>query len=263
MLWAGGIMRKKNILIICVFFLAALSPAMAAAASPPLKVAVGGPYPPFAEFDKEGNLFGFDVDIANALCKELQRPCIVRSWVFEEILPALVSGEIDFAVAGMANNEERKKYVDFTERYYRSRSIFIERPGNVREITPDSIHGLRVGTQAGTAQEQYLHEQYGNSITIVALETFDAVMAMLKQGKLDLILIDGLAGYAYLKSPEGQGLETVGEALSSKKLPDWACIAVSKKQPGLREALNNAIKNIKRNGEYGRINRKYFDFLIY
>lgn len=259
----GGAMCKKIILVVSLFFLGVVIPGSASAAQPPLRVAVGGPYPPFAEFDKEGNLFGFDVDMANALCKELKRTCNIHSWVFEDIVPALATGELDFAVAGMANSEERKKFVDFTERYYRSRSVFIERPGSIKEVTPETIKGLRVGTQTGTAQEQFLREHYGGTITIITLESFEEIMAMLKRGELDLILIDGLPGYAYLKSQAGHGLETVGEAIHSKLLPDWACIAVSRKQPGLKDALNKAIQNLRRNGEYGRINRKYFDFTIY
>ena len=261
-----GLLKKVG--LACLFLILGMSGCLYSLAAEPgrdaqLKVAVGAPYPPFAEHDAEGNLIGFDVDMAEALCRELGKRCEVRSLGFESILPALASGEIDFAVAGMAASEERKRYVDFTDRYYRSRSIFIEKPGSVGMVTADSIKGLRVGTQTGTAQEEHLREEYGDLITIITSDSFDEILQMLKQGELDLVLVDGLPGYAYLKADLGNGLETVGEAVSSKSVPDWACIAVSKKRPGLRDALNKAIESLRRSGEYGRINRKYFDFTIY
>lgn len=244
--------------LVCTVF-----PLPARSDGPALRVAVDVPYPPFAEEDKDGNLYGFDVDIAHALCKELGRTCDVRKVPFDEIIPSIVEGKIDIAVAGMGASEERKKLVDFTERYFRSLSIFIERAGTLPGISPDTLKGLKVGAQVDTLQADYLRKSYGDSIILVTASSHDELFHMLKDKRVDLILVDGLPGYARLKSDLGDGLETVGEPVDSGSVMDWASIAVSKKQPELREAVNEAIQTLRRNGEYGRINRKYFDFNIY
>ena len=230
---------------------------------PPLRVAVDSPYPPFAMTDKRGNLSGFDVDIANALCAELKRTCVIKAVPFDDIIPAIVAGDIDIGMAGMGPTEERRKLVDFTDKYFRSLSIYIERKGTVHSLTPEGLKGLRIGAQSGTMQDVYLKKHYNATSTIVSGENHETVLSMLGKGELDLVLVDGLAGYAFLKTAAGEGLETVGGPLDADDIMDASCIAVSKKQPELREAINKAIQAIRRSGEYGKINRRYFDFNIY
>ena len=250
-------------LAVCIAFGLSASPLAAFAAEPPLRVAVSGPYPPFAEIDEAGQVYGFDVDIARALCAELGRDCEVVNYDFDAIIPAIVSGELDFAVAGMGASEERLQFVDFTDRYYRSASIFIERLGTVPEISPEALKGLRIGAQESSLQAEYLAMTYGDSITVVTNPSYDALYAMLKNSEVDLVFSDGLPGYTYLMSPEGEGLETIGEAIEPGGQRDWACVAVSKAQPELRAAINEAIQSLRRSGEYDKINREYFDFNVY
>ena len=230
---------------------------------PPLRVAVDAPYPPFAMVDKRGNLSGFDVDIANALCAELKRTCVIKAVPFDDIIPGIVAGNIDIGIAGMGVTEERLKHVDFTDKYFRSLTIYIERKGTVHSLTPEGLKGLRIGAQAGTMQEKYLRANFNATSTIVTEPNHDTVLTMLSKGELDLVLVDGLAGYAFLKTEAGDGLETVGGPLESADIMDSSCIAVSKKQPELRESINKAIQDLRRSGEYGKINRKYFDFNVY
>lgn len=238
-------------------------PAWAVGSQPVLRVAVDAHYPPFSDYDAAGNLIGFDVDFAHALCKELKRRCIVKAVPLPSIIPGITAGNIDIAVASMAVNKARKEKVDFTDKYYRSLSIFIMRAGRSRNISPESLRDLRVGAQEGTLQAKYLEEKYGDSIKLITTPSCRDVFVLLQKDGVDVVLVDGLLGYAYLKSDNGVGLEAIGDALDSNEIPDWASIAVSKKQPELREAVNKAIQTMRRNGEYGKINRKYFEFNIY
>ena len=233
------------------------------AAEVPLRVAVSGPYPPFAQVDEEGNLYGFDVDMAYAVCKEIGRECVVENVEFDDIIPMLQDGRLDFAVAGMGASEERKKLIDFTERYYRSVSIFIEVQGTFEHITPETIKGRRVGAQAGTLQAGYLEKTYGDAIRLVTAASYEEIYDMLKKGEIDLVLSDGLPGYAYLTSEEGEGLETIGDPVEPGGAMDRACIAVPLGRPELKDNLSRAITSLRRSGEYDKINRKYFDFIVY
>ena len=229
----------------------------------PLQVAVDAPYPPFAYYDENKTLTGFDVDIAKALCAEMKRKCEIKPVDFDQIIPNIVVGKLDMGVAGMAATEERKKLVDFTERYFRSHSIFIEKPGAVANISSESLKGKRIGAQSGTIQEQYLKKMYGDIATIVLQTSYEDVFVDLKNNKTDLIFIDGLPGYHFLKSADGDGLETIGEPVQSDIVLDSSAIAVGKGQDKLRQEINNAIQAIRRNGEYDKINRKCFDFNVY
>lgn len=241
----------------------AFAPALSFSGEPVLRVAVSGPYPPFAQLDKEGRLYGFDVDMAEAICRELQKKCEVVNVDFDLIIPGILKGEIDFAVAGMGASPERKQHVDFTDRYYRSVSIFIERRGTFKEINRESLKGKRVGAQVSTLQAEYLGKNLGDAITLVTAPSYDEIFAMLKNKEIDLVLSDGLPGYAYMTSAQGEGLETIGEPVEPGGSMDRACVAVSKKQPALRDAISQAILELRRTGQYDKINRKYFDFIVY
>lgn len=243
------------------FFLI-FSSASAFAAQAPIRIAIDVPYPPFAYYDADKQLTGFDVDIAKALCAELKRECTIVIMPFEDVIPSIVSGSVDIAVVGMGDTPERKKLVDFSDRYYRSHSIFVEKPGAVTGASPADLKGKRIGAQAGTIQEIYLKEEYKNS-TIITKNLHTEVFDDLKKGVVDVVLTDGLPGYTYLKSKDGEGLETIGGPITSGSLTGASFIAISKKQPELRKQLNEAIQTIRRNGEYGKINRKYFDFNVF
>ena len=228
-----------------------------------LRIAVDAPYPPFAVQDKDGNLSGFDVDTAHAICEVLGYECDVRGMFFDAIIPSIVRGEVDLGIAGMIPTDERKKLVDFTSRYFRSVSIYVERQGTFTSFTPETVKGVRVGTQKGTVQHKYLEATYGDSITLVTVDAHDQLFLILKNEEVDLILIDGLPAYVYLKSLEGQSLEIIGDPLTPGGAAGWSCIAVSKEKPWLRDKVSHAIETLRRNGVYGKINRKYFDFNIY
>ena len=231
-------------------------------AAEPLRVAVDVPYHPFAFKNDKGELTGFDIEITKALCAEMKRDCVFLEMPFDEILPAIVAGKADISVAGMGETPERSVLVDFSERYFRSHSVFIEKPGNVTETSPAALKAKRVGVQASSVQEQHIKTVYPNSVCVPATRLED-VMDLLKQGKVDVALVDGLPGYEYLKSPAGAELETVGGPVNDGILVGDSSIAVSKKLPEVRKALNQAIQTIRRNGEYAKINRKYFDFNVY
>jgi len=245
---------------------AILLPALAAApaiAGEKLRVAVENDYKPFAYHDEQGQLRGFDVDLAQAVCAHMHRECTITAMVFEDILPAVVGGQIDFATAGFTDTPEREQLVLFTECYYRSRSIFIEKPGTMKGLAPEDIKGRRVGVQPGTIQEKYLKNTYGSGIVLVNREKFEGLFEALHEGACDVILVDGLAGYDALKAPLGTGFETVGDPVPGNAISTTSHMAVAKEQPQLREELNEAIKALVHSGEYARINRQYFEFDVY
>ena len=245
----------------CMFLLLALP--FATWAGEFVKTASEADYPPFSYLDEAGVATGFDVEITKALCKEMRRDCEIILMGFDEILPAVVQGKLDMAVAGFGATPERSKSVDFTDHYYRSHSIFIEKTKGTGEVQPLVLKGKRIGTQADTIQENYLRKIYGNDITLILKPDFEEIFKELQAGRVDFVLIDALSGYTYLKTELGNGLEPLEEPVIAPELDIRAHIAVSKKNSALREDLNKAIQAILRNGEYNRINNKYFDFNIY
>ena len=240
---------------------------LATAASADMKkVRIGteGAYPPFNSIDSNGKLIGFDIDISNALCKAAKFDCefVVQDW--DGIIPGLLAKKYDAIIASMSITEERKKKVDFTKKYYQTPAKFVARKGSNFDISPEGLKGKSVAVQRATTHENFLRDNFpGTDIRVYA--TQDEANADLVAGRVDLGHADSMALLeGFINTPEGKDFEFVGPGYS---VPKWhgegAGIAVRKGEDDLREALNAAIKQIRADGTYKKINDKYFNFDVY
>ena len=223
-------------------------------------VVVENYYPPFSFLDENGELTGFDLEIVKAVCDQLKIKYEIKTMTFAEILLKLEKGEIDIACVGMAPTPERQKKFIFTNRYFRSNSLFLEMSKKYPGNSPAEIKGARVGVQAGTTQEMYLKKNYGTNITIVLIEDLEETFKALRAGTIDLGFIDGLPGYYYLTKDEGMDFDILGAPL---KLSDQSCMGLPFGQEKLRDDINQAIDYIRSSGKYDEISRKYFNFDVY
>ncbi|GAM68793.1 lysine-arginine-ornithine-binding periplasmic protein precursor [Vibrio sp. JCM 19236] len=82
-----------------------------------VRFGIEGAYPPFSKTEADGSLSGFDVDMANALCKEMEVKCVLVAQDWDGIIPSLLARKYDAIIAAMSITEERKKRVDFTGKY--------------------------------------------------------------------------------------------------------------------------------------------------
>ena len=85
-------------------------PVLARAALPdPVRIGVEGAYPPFSEVGPDGELKGFDIDIARALCAQMRVRCVLVQQNFDGMIPALNADKIDAVIASLSITEERRK----------------------------------------------------------------------------------------------------------------------------------------------------------
>ena len=221
-------------------------------------------YPPFVEMNADGELQGFDIDIAKALCEELSYEC---EWVQQDwdgIIPGLLAKKFDVIISSMSITAERATKVDFSNKYYNSPSWFAAENGVDWADTNDGLKGRVVGVQRATVQHDYLDAKFPD-VEVKFYGTPEDLYADFVTGRVDAIFADSLAMDAgFLKTDQGQGYATFGgDHVDTVIMGDGAGIAVRKGEAELVEKFNAAIDTIRANGTYGEINAKYFDFDIY
>lgn len=127
--------------------------ALPLAAQDTLRIGVEGAYPPFSSKESDGTLVGFDIDIAKALCAEMQRECELVEQEWDGMIPALKARKFDAIVASMSITEERKRQIDFSEKYYQTPARLVAPKDAGFEGTPDGLAGKRIGVQRGATHQ--------------------------------------------------------------------------------------------------------------
>jgi len=247
-------MKRKTIAALALSSLLAAS-TMQAQAADKIRIATEGAYAPFNLIDDKGELQGFDVDIANALCAEMKAECTLVAQDWDGIIPGLMSRKYDAIIASMSITEERLKVVDFTNPYYSNVLAYV---GPVGTDMGD-MKGKTLGAQRATIAGQYLEDNMAGIASIKLYDTQDNAYLDLAAGRLDGMLSDKFPAYDWLRTDEGKGFEFKGADID---IDDKIGIAV-RKNDALKEKFNAALKAIVDNGTYAEINAKYFPFSIY
>jgi len=227
---------------------ASIAPSRALAAGPPLVVGLSGKYPPFNYVDGKGELAGFDVEFAEALCKRLDRPCEYRILPWDGILAALLAHKIDVIIGSMAITEERSKQVAFSSPYYESGAQFYLRPG----APPSTTAGFRVGVTLGTTYEQHVRDRFPNAEVVTYKGDVEVVQDM-QSGRLDGMVTDRLVG-AHLAQVRGVKILPDGPPLFVERVG----IPTAPGDEALRSAIDQGVKEIRASSFYGQLFDKYF-----
>ncbi len=230
-----------------------------------LKVAIDPTYEPFTYKTADGKPTGFDVDIAEALCAQIKRKCVFVEQVWDSMIPGLQARKYDVIISSMSITEERKRVVDFTDKYYSTPSSVVVKAGTAYS-GPASLKGKKIGVLKGSTQEKYaLGELKPAGVEVIPYEAQDQVYLDIKAGRLDGTVADKVeVNGGFLRKDEGKGYAFVGPELREQKyFGDGIGVALRKGQTDLKNQLNGAIKAIRSNGTYDKIAKKYFDFDVY
>ncbi len=230
-----------------------------------IRVGVEGAYPPFSFVTPEGELAGFDIDIAKAVVKAAGAEVELVTSDWDGIIPGLLAKKFDCIIASMSITEERKKKVNFTNKYYNTPAKFVQKKGMIATYSKDAIKGKTIGVQRATIHENFIKDNWGADVTIKGYGTQEEVYLDIIAGRLDMFFSDSIAASeGFLQKAEGKDFEFIGPDFADPKwFGDGAGIAVRKADTGLVDALNAGIAKIRADGTYKKIQDKYFDFNVY
>ena len=214
--------------------------------------AMTGGYPPFNFINDEGELDGFDIDIAKALSTEMGVEAVGITTAWDGIIGGLLSNRFDTIIGSMAITPQREEKVNFTNPYYYDGAqFFTTSDKNLNSI--DDLNNGRVGVVTGTTYHNAL-ETIDSVSEIMQFESdVDNIMA-LEQGRIDGLVTGRFVG---LQAPEKFNVDLVpsGEMLYLEEIG----IAIRKEDEELLEAVNTALMTIIEDGTYQKISDKWFN----
>ena len=217
-------------------------------------------YPPFHYFDQDGTLTGFNVELARAICRELEATCDVRNRPWAELLPALKRGEADAVIASLAVTPRLIRDFDVSDRYYHTPARFAGKTSlTLTDVTPETIEGRRIAVAKGTAHEAYLRAFFARS-AVVAYDSTELARDALVTGNADLIFDDGISLSFWLLGTGSKACCAFkgGNFFEPKFFGDGIAITINKGQTDLKAQINAALRRLRESGRYDEVAGKSF-----
>lgn len=235
----------KKILVLCfTLFLAACLNAN----DKVYKIGISPDYPPFDTL-VDGKVSGFDAELLENLSKIAGFKYEFKAMNFDGLIAALKGGKIDAVISAMSASEERKRACDFSDVYYKARTIYIKHKDSAFTHKND-LAGKKVGVQLGTVQEMATRKLNAN---VNPNENPTILVLSLNEKKLDALAFDALVAREFLaKNPD------LVEFFSEDDGTEGFSVAFNKgKNTELREKINEALAIFVKTSEYEELLKKY------
>ena len=216
-----------------------------------LKVGFEGTFPPFNFLDDKDDFQGFDVDISNELAKRLDVEAEFVATVWDGLVAGLKADKFDIIIGQMTVTEDRKKSVDFTDPYVVTGSVLVTREETDDITELEDIKGKKVGVGGGTTFEDVANGVKGADVKLY--KTVGDYIQDLINGRLDVIINDQLL-MGYNIQENDLPIKVTSEILNK----DEIAMAVNKGNEDFVEKVNGLLKEMKEDGTYNEIYRKWF-----
>lgn len=226
-------------------------------------------YPPFHFPGPDGQLTGFNVDLARAICFELKIACTIQSRRWETLIPTLEEGRGDAIIASMRGSEADRARIDFGIPYYRSPGRFVSRSGEQGGATlPDAsvktLDGKSVAVITGSAHAAFLSAFFPKTYVRTTSDQTEG-LKLLARGEVDATFGDGVSLAVWLNTPEGYACCRFlgGSFFESRFFGPGAMIGFRKDSTQLRKATDYALFRLSETGVYQNLMLKYFPVSFY
>lgn len=203
---------------------------------------MSGEYPPFSMPDEDGNMIGFDADVARALAERLGVEPRLQQAEFSSIIAGVQTGAFDITVASHARTPERERAVTFSDvpYYYGGGQLFVRDDTDYQSLDDLREANAAIAVDLGGTNQQWLEENgYPNIATYSGVQ--DSLLAV-ASGRADAIFTNPTVGYLAIQ--EGQPLRAIEGLLFEEN----AWITVANGNPQLIEAINQAIRDMREDG---------------
>ena len=252
-------MKKLIAIVLCVLMLTAIL-AGCTPAEKGMTVTEGklirstnAAFPPYEMTDDNDNFIGIDVEIAQAIAKELGLELVIQDMGFTAALEAAQNGKSDIVMAGVSVTPEREEVMLFSNSYATGIQVVIVKEGS--DVTMDNLDTKKIGTQMGTTGYLYASDTpenggYGEDNVVAYENGMTAVQALLNN-QVECVIIDSAPAQEFVKANEGLTI------LEGAWVEEDYAIGMSKTNVALQKAINEALDKLTKDGTIQMIVDKY------
>ncbi|MHA1549256.1 MAG: transporter substrate-binding domain-containing protein [Alphaproteobacteria bacterium] len=222
-------------------------------------------FPPFNFLDANGQLTGFNIDLARAICAELEIPCTIQARAWDRLIDRLNDGTADAIIAGHAITEQSREQLDFSDVYLRVPARFVAAAGKADlPVSPSGLRGRTLAVVARTAHEAYLAAMFPE-VARKLYPNAEEALAAIVAGDADAHFGDGLQLSFWLQSEAARGCCVFigGPYLETRFFGQGYAIAVAKSAGDIRLAINAALAAVFGSGRYAELYLRYFPTGLY
>jgi len=232
----------------------ALTVAAGTVSAETLKVATDPSFVPFEMLDQEtGEMIGFDMEIIAEVAQRAGFDYKINTMDFNGIIPALQTGSVDIAIAGITITDEREKIVDFSDPYYDSGLRILVRNDNSDVTELSDLEGLKIGSKIGSTSYDFLKKNLDENDGVTPYPGSADMYMALMSGAVDAVFYDA-PNVGYFARTKGEGkVKTIGKLYEGQQYG----IALKNGSEWVDE-VNEAIASMQEDGTYKTIYEKWF-----
>lgn len=229
---------------------------------PAIRFLTTADFPPFNYRDADGQLIGFNIDLARSLCETLNATCTIQSWPWEQAASALEEKQGDALIAGLALTDENGALFDFSSIYLALPGRFVTRVGDAASFDPDALNGKTVAARRGSTHAEFV-KRYLLGATLQEFESEPDALDALEAGAVDVYFGDGMRASFWLNE-HLTCCDFAGEPYFRPDLfGEGLAVAVPAGSDSIRQAIDTGLIKLKRSGALDEIYLRWFPVSFY
>ncbi len=221
-------------------------------------VGIEGTYPPFTYHDENGDLAGYDVEVAQKIAEKLGVEAEFVEAAWDSLLIGVDTGRFDTVINQVSITPERQEKYDFSDPYYFNARTVIVRGDDDRIKSEEDLKGMKVATNLTNAYIDWLE---GHGAEVVGIDTSGESIEMLLSGRVDFVNFSEVILNDYLKEHPDANLKVAFVIPNSEA---QVGIPFRKGEERLVETVNGILQELRDEGTLKELSMKYFnaDFTV-
>jgi len=226
-----------------------------------ITIATEAAFPPFNYLDKKGLPAGFEMELAQEACQRMKAECEYVAVKWDDLIPGLLDKKFDIIMSSLEVNNERRRRLGMSRRYYLSPGAFIAQKGQPFDGPPTLLRNKRIGVQKDSTHADWIDKSFRRSAQIKRYATVADALQALTKDEVDAVFGDKVQLWLWSQKPEGKCCEVMGQDIKDNQtLGVGVSAGLRREDAKLREALNKAFAEMMSDGTFKKLNDKYFPF---